>query len=143
MPSSATFNENFMSFYSALEQTAFGLHEALTITDREVTQIAAVGASVPAANAENDEWMKQVSQGDQGNEFRNDPNQGRLNGLVVFPDSESASATVAKIEKSFSDNVVVTQDKQDPHTGTIVPVFKNEKQTEEYRYVIVPVADPP
>lgn len=150
VPSNANFNQNFISFYSTLEQTAFGLHQGfnqgLSISEIGNSEASIVTGGIVAANA-NDNDVNEIAQHSQNSHASHGDesgySSGRLNGLVVFPDTLSASRTIEKIEKSFSDKVIVSEDKNNPHTGTIVPVFRDEKSSEEFRYVIVPVQDPP
>lgn len=59
--------------------------------------------------------------------------------LIVAPDKFFTATSVASIQDSFSDPVTITVDSENPNTGIITPVFKDGKQGEEYRFLMVPV----
>jgi hypothetical protein len=61
-------------------------------------------------------------------------------GIVVLP-GDASQETIAQVKESFSDDVVAAVD-QDGTTGTIIPVFQ-DGAGDAYRFVIVPVAEPP
>jgi len=141
IPSYSSLESRFQSANITLKQTAFGLHESISGSkfapaELGFSQTGAVYTGAVSASAASEDTMNGITAPE-------DFSATRLNGLVVFPDTATASETIAKIEKSFSDKVIVKEDSNNPHAGTIVPVFKNQKPTEEYRYVIVPVEDPP
>jgi hypothetical protein len=58
--------------------------------------------------------------------------------LVVAPDELFTATTIESIEESFSDEVRVSVDTENPNTGIIVPKF-SDGDGEEYRFMIVPV----
>lgn len=58
--------------------------------------------------------------------------------LVVAPDQVLTTTTIKSIRESFSDDVSVSIDPQNPDTGIIIPHFK-DGDGESYRYLIVPV----
>jgi hypothetical protein len=60
-------------------------------------------------------------------------------GIVVLPGT-ATEETITSVRNSFSDDVLVTA--EEDGTGTIVPVFK-DGAGDAYRFVIVPVAQPP
>jgi len=60
--------------------------------------------------------------------------------LVIAPDQVLTTTTVASIRDSFSDDVSVSIDPQNPDTGIIIPHFK-DADGEAYRYLIVPVTE--
>lgn len=131
VPTYPSIQSHILSFTTSLKQTAFGLHQTLSLADLEETQVASVYTGIAPVEATAHDAVTY------------DSTQNQLNGLVVFPDSASASSTIKKIENSFSDKVEVKENPDDPLTGTIVPVFKNKRSSEEFRYVIVPVQSPP
>lgn len=58
--------------------------------------------------------------------------------LVVAPDELFTATTIESIQDSFSDEVEVSIDPENPQTGIITPVFK-ETKGEAYRFLMVPV----
>lgn len=58
--------------------------------------------------------------------------------LVVAPDEVMTLTSIEEIENSFSDEVEVSIDAQNPKTGVIVPQFK-DTEGEQYRFLMVPV----
>ena len=58
--------------------------------------------------------------------------------FVVAPDELFTSTTIDSIRDSFSDQVEVTIDPNNPDTGIITPEFK-EGKGEPYRFLMVPV----
>jgi excisionase family DNA binding protein len=69
------------------------------------------------------------------NEEPTDSSSG--NSFVVGTSEVFASETVDEIRESFSDDVIVVIDKENPDTGIITPVFK-DRVGEEYRFLMVP-----
>ena len=65
--------------------------------------------------------------------------------LVVAPDQVLTTTTVNSIRNSFSDDISVSIDPQNPDTGIIIPHFKDvdgkKNDGEAYRYLIVPVTE--
>ena len=59
--------------------------------------------------------------------------------LIVAPDELFTATTVDEIRDSFSDPVSVSVDPENPDTGIITPVFKNEREGDNYRFLLVPV----
>ncbi|QQR64954.1 hypothetical protein IPH92_05400 [Candidatus Kaiserbacteria bacterium] len=59
--------------------------------------------------------------------------------LIVAPDELFTATTIESIQDSFSDPVTVAVDPENPNTGIITPVFKDGKQGEDYRFLMVPV----
>lgn len=63
--------------------------------------------------------------------------------LVVAPDQVLTTTTIKSIRESFSDDVSVSIDPQNPDTGIIIPHFKDvngkKNDGEAYRYLIVPL----
>lgn len=57
-------------------------------------------------------------------------------GLVVVPSTKQNEENLRKIEKSFSDEVIVEM--KNDNTGIIRPVFKNDN-SQEYLYLLVPI----
>ena len=62
--------------------------------------------------------------------------------IVVAPDELFTATTIESIQDSFSDPVNVSVDPENPNTGIITPVFKEGKQGENYRFLMVPVTKP-
>lgn len=60
--------------------------------------------------------------------------------LVVAPDEVLTTTRVESIRDSFSDDVSVSLDPENPDTGIIIPHFK-DRDGEAYRYLMVPVND--
>ena len=58
--------------------------------------------------------------------------------LVIAPNEVFTATTVESVRSSFSDEVEISIDPNNPDTGVIVPIFK-ERKGEEYRFLIVPV----
>ncbi len=58
--------------------------------------------------------------------------------IVVAPNELFTTTTIESVKQSFSDDVEVSVDPQDPSTGIITPIFK-ESKGEEYRFIMVPV----
>lgn len=58
--------------------------------------------------------------------------------LVVAPDEIFTATTIESVENSFSDEVRVSVDPDNPDTGIIIPIFK-EREGEAYRFLMVPV----
>jgi hypothetical protein len=84
-----------------------------------------------------------VTQQDNGNEkkFEGNPKmeeESTPSGLVVAPEEVFHAASVDSIEQSFSDEVNVIIDSDNPDSGVIVPVFK-DREGENYRFLMVPV----
>ncbi len=59
--------------------------------------------------------------------------------IIVAPDELFTATTIESIQDSFSDPVTVVVDPLNPNTGIITPVFKEGKQGEDYRFLMVPV----
>lgn len=59
--------------------------------------------------------------------------------LIVAPEELFTTTTVEEIQDSFSDPVSVSVDPENPDTGIITPIFKDGKQRNEYRFLMVPV----
>jgi hypothetical protein len=62
--------------------------------------------------------------------------------IVVAPEELFTTTTIESIQDSFSDPVKVSVDPENPNTGIITPVFKEGKQGENYRFLMVPVTKP-
>lgn len=58
--------------------------------------------------------------------------------LVIAPDEVMTTTTIESIRDSFSDDVSVSMNPDNPDTGVIVPHFK-EKDGATYRFLMVPV----
>ncbi len=58
--------------------------------------------------------------------------------LIVAPDELFTAETIDAVRDSFSDEVNVSVDPENPDTGVITPQFKN-KEGEAYRFLMVPV----
>lgn len=58
--------------------------------------------------------------------------------LVVAPVSLFATSSVSAVAETFSDEVTVVHDPNNPNTGIVIPIFKNTKG-EPYRFLMVPV----
>jgi hypothetical protein len=58
--------------------------------------------------------------------------------LVVAPDEIFTATTIESIQESFSDEVQVSVDPENPNTGIIIPKF-SDGNSDEYRFMIVPV----
>lgn len=63
---------------------------------------------------------------------------GPEEGIVVFPEDDTAEKVVRALEDSFSDSVDVSVDPENPDTGIVVPKFK-QGDGEAYRFLMVPV----
>jgi len=61
--------------------------------------------------------------------------------LVVGPDEVMNTTTIESIRDSFSDDVSVSIDPNNPDTGIIIPHFK-KKDGEAFRFIMVPVNTP-
>ncbi len=59
--------------------------------------------------------------------------------LIVAPDELFTATTVDEIRDSFSDPVSVSVDPGNSDTGIITPIFKNEREGDAYRFLLVPV----
>ena len=58
--------------------------------------------------------------------------------IVVAPDEVFTATTIESVEKSFSDEVEVSVDPDNPGTYIIIPKFRS-KDGEAYRFLMVPV----
>jgi hypothetical protein len=59
-------------------------------------------------------------------------------GLVVIPEDDESAATIDSIRGSFSDDVEVTIDPENPDAGIIVPQFR-KREGNAYRFLMVPL----
>jgi hypothetical protein len=66
------------------------------------------------------------------------PSAEKQQGLVVFPENGQTEDQIDSIKNSFSDDVNVTFDPDDPSTGVVTPVFR-DRTGDAYRFVLVPV----
>lgn len=60
------------------------------------------------------------------------------NSMIVTPESQFDPSRVQSIRDSFSDEVGVAIDPENPDTGIIIPKFK-DREGEAYRFLMVPV----
>ncbi|MFZ2252680.1 MAG: hypothetical protein WAW13_00730 [Minisyncoccia bacterium] len=58
--------------------------------------------------------------------------------FVVAPEEVFTATSIEAVKDSFSDEVEVTVDPQNPETGIITPIFK-KSEGEAYRFLMVPV----
>ena len=66
------------------------------------------------------------------------PEESRSSALIVAKESELNSESAAEIAASFSDEVRVEADPQNPGTGIVIPQFKSS-DGEAYRFLLVPI----
>jgi len=62
--------------------------------------------------------------------------------LIVAPDEVFTEAQVAQVRDSFSDEVEVSVDPNNPDTGIIVPQFR-DSEGQQYRFLLTPINAPP
>lgn len=79
-----------------------------------------------------DDKAKITSRGEQG---------AANSGIVLFED-DTRQETVDAVRNSFSDEVIVDVDENNPDTGFVRPVFR-EREGEAYRFLLVPVVTEP
>ena len=66
------------------------------------------------------------------------PESVPTSGLVVAPANEYSREDMERVRNSFSDEVEIAFDPNDPSVGVVRPVFR-EKKGEDYRFLIIPV----
>lgn len=61
--------------------------------------------------------------------------------FIVAPDEAFTEAQVAEVRQSFSDEVEISIDPENPDTGIITPVFR-DRRGEDYRFLMMPIPEP-
>lgn len=113
---------------SALEQTAAGVYSlTLTAEDNAQTALSTTAGEVAGETINRRELVE-----DQKDKFE-------YGGVVVF-DNATTDETLAAVRNSFSDEVIVEVDENNPDTGLVTPVFK-AREGAAYRYLLVPVQE--
>ncbi len=116
---------------SFFEDLAVSFYEFISPSKNEMVLVTTPVESLSDDPIEEDVPLAQNAKGDQVTP----------SSLVVFPESSLSSTSVAEIQASFSDDVTVTFDTENPDMGLIVPHFKNTER-EAYRFLMVPSPDP-
>lgn len=80
-----------------------------------------------------------VSGTDTTSSLRGDEAIQEPSSLIVVPADSFTVEEATSLQDSFSDPVTVTEDPSNPDMGVITPVFKEGREGEEYRYLMVPV----
>lgn len=115
--------------YDFFEELAVGLYHAVSVSgERHTRSVARKEPSAPVAPPTAPER----------------PVAGTHEGVVLVPDDGFSKKRQTHIEHSFSDEVSVLFDSDNPNSGVIIPQFKG-RAGEEYRFLMVPVeaASPP
>ncbi len=116
-----------LSSVSASQQSFFE-HVAVSFYSffaRGETQVAGVDSGVSAqSSVVQDTSLERVSMTRES--------------LLVMPESSTTAMRIEAVRDSFSDQVGVALDPENPDTGVIIPKFKN-RDGEAYRFLMVPV----
>lgn len=115
---------------AAVETSSLGFFEWLAVS---VYEFISPGADSLVTYRE-DGWQGGT---DSGVTLQETGQEGNYSGMVVAPTEEFNEEMVELVRDSFSDEVEVRIDRENPDTGIVVPQFR-EREGGEYRFLMVP-----